>query len=90
MMLPRLLRCAACAASAGPSARLDRAARLATSAPAPAAALSRYAGKVAMVTASTAGIGLAIARRLAQEGAAVVISSRREANVQGAVAALKA
>ena len=33
-------------------------------------------GKVAIVTASTAGIGLAIARRLAEEGVKVMISSR--------------
>ncbi|GLG97222.1 Uncharacterized protein GBIM_04020 [Gryllus bimaculatus] len=42
-------------------------------------------GKVAVVTASTDGIGLAIARRLAQDGASVVISSRKENNVQRAV-----
>ncbi|MBV8748215.1 MAG: SDR family NAD(P)-dependent oxidoreductase, partial [Candidatus Eremiobacteraeota bacterium] len=33
-------------------------------------------GKVAIVTGSTRGIGLAIATRLAQHGARVVISSR--------------
>ncbi|KAI1291771.1 Dehydrogenase/reductase SDR family member 4 [Halotydeus destructor] len=43
--------------------------------------LKRLSGKVALVTASTDGIGLAIARRLAQDGAAVVISSRKEENV---------
>lgn len=45
----------------------------------------RLEGKVALVTASTAGIGLGIARRLAQEGAAVVISSRKQSNVDEAV-----
>uniref|UniRef100_A0A5F9CEE7 Dehydrogenase/reductase (SDR family) member 4 n=1 Tax=Oryctolagus cuniculus TaxID=9986 RepID=A0A5F9CEE7_RABIT len=48
------------------------------------------ANKVAIVTASTDGIGLAIARRLAQDGAQVVISSRKQQNVDRAVAALQA
>ncbi|XP_040826130.1 dehydrogenase/reductase SDR family member 4 isoform X3 [Ochotona curzoniae] len=47
------------------------------------------ANKVAIVTASTDGIGLAIARRLAQDGAHVVISSRKQQNVDRTVAALK-
>ncbi|XP_045697043.1 dehydrogenase/reductase SDR family member 4-like 2 isoform X2 [Phyllostomus hastatus] len=47
------------------------------------------ANKVALVTASTEGIGLAIARRLAQDGAHVVISSRKQQNVDRAVAALQ-
>ncbi|XP_028363983.1 dehydrogenase/reductase SDR family member 4 isoform X3 [Phyllostomus discolor] len=47
------------------------------------------ANKVALVTASTEGIGLAIARRLAQDGARVVISSRKQQNVDRAVAALQ-
>lgn len=47
------------------------------------------ANKVALVTASTDGIGLAIARRLAQDGAHVVISSRKQQNVDRAVAALQ-
>jgi len=38
----------------------------------------RFEGKVAIVTASTQGIGLAIAERLGLEGASVVISSRRQ------------
>jgi NAD(P)-dependent dehydrogenase (short-subunit alcohol dehydrogenase family) len=37
-------------------------------------------GKVAIVTGSTKGIGLAIATRMAEHGATVVISSRK-ANV---------
>jgi dehydrogenase/reductase SDR family member 4 len=36
-----------------------------------------------------AGIGLGIAQRLAQEGASVMISSRRQANVDDTVAALR-
>ena len=38
----------------------------------------RLEGKVAVVTASTQGIGLAIAERLGLEGAAAVISSRKQ------------
>ncbi|XP_078538490.1 dehydrogenase/reductase SDR family member 4-like isoform X2 [Lissotriton helveticus] len=45
--------------------------------------------KVALVTASTSGIGLAIARRLAQEGAHVVVSSRKQENVDKAVKQLQ-
>ncbi|KAK5642011.1 hypothetical protein RI129_008178 [Pyrocoelia pectoralis] len=48
----------------------------------------RFDGKVAIVTASTDGIGFAIAKRLAQEGAKVVISSRNKRNVDKAVAQL--
>ncbi|XP_014210765.1 dehydrogenase/reductase SDR family member 4 [Copidosoma floridanum] len=45
----------------------------------------RLEGKVAVVTASTQGIGYSVARRFAQEGAKVVISSRKESNVKNAV-----
>ena len=38
----------------------------------------RFEGKVAIVTASTQGIGFSIAQRLALEGASVVISSRKQ------------
>lgn len=47
-------------------------------------------GKVAVVTASTQGIGLGIAERLGLEGASVVVSSRRQDNVDEAVAQLRA
>ncbi|CAL5078134.1 unnamed protein product [Urochloa decumbens] len=50
----------------------------------------RLEGKVAVVTASTQGIGLAIAERLGLEGAAVVVSSRKQRNVDEAVEGLKA
>ena len=50
----------------------------------------RFRGKLAVVTASTAGIGLGIARQLAQEGARVVISSRHQHRVQSVVESLKA
>ncbi|XP_007949441.1 dehydrogenase/reductase SDR family member 2, mitochondrial, partial [Orycteropus afer afer] len=47
------------------------------------------ANRVAVVTGSTYGIGFAIARRLAQDGAHVVISSRKQQNVNKAVAMLQ-
>ena len=46
-------------------------------------------GKKALVTGSTAGIGYAIARSLAREGAAVVITGRTQERVDGAVEALR-
>lgn len=53
---------------------------------APAGKLS---GKIAVVTASTDGIGFSIAQNLARHGAKVMISSRKEANVAKAVAELE-
>uniref|UniRef100_A0A3B4B3S6 Uncharacterized protein n=1 Tax=Periophthalmus magnuspinnatus TaxID=409849 RepID=A0A3B4B3S6_9GOBI len=50
---------------------------------------SSLAGKVAIVTASTDGIGLAAAQALGKKGAHVVVSSRRQANVDRAVALLQ-
>ncbi|KAK1796858.1 hypothetical protein P4O66_000947 [Electrophorus voltai] len=46
-------------------------------------------GKVAIVTASTDGIGLAAAQALGKRGAHVVVSSRRQANVDKAVSLLR-
>jgi NAD(P)-dependent dehydrogenase (short-subunit alcohol dehydrogenase family) len=47
-------------------------------------------GKKALVTGSTAGIGLAIATALAREGADVVINGRTEARVAKAVSIIRA
>ena len=47
-------------------------------------------GKRALVTGSTAGIGAAIAAGLAREGARVIVNGRAAADVEKAVAALKA
>jgi len=49
----------------------------------------RYEGKVCIVTASTKGIGLAIATRFAEEGGKVVVSSRKKDAVDQVVADLK-
>jgi NAD(P)-dependent dehydrogenase (short-subunit alcohol dehydrogenase family) len=46
-------------------------------------------GKLALVTGSTAGIGLAIAKALAAEGATVIVNGRSERRVQEAVAAIR-
>lgn len=45
--------------------------------------------KTAFVSGSTAGIGLAIAQRLAQEGAQVIVNGRTQARVDAALAAIK-
>jgi 3-oxoacyl-[acyl-carrier protein] reductase len=47
------------------------------------------AGRVAIVTGGTRGIGLACATRLAADGAAVVVSGRDAARLEGAVTALE-
>eukprot|EP01025_Chloroclados_australasicus_P013845 TRINITY_DN16479_c0_g1_i1.p2 TRINITY_DN16479_c0_g1~~TRINITY_DN16479_c0_g1_i1.p2 ORF type:complete len:256 (-),score=19.43 TRINITY_DN16479_c0_g1_i1:889-1656(-) len=49
----------------------------------------RFAGKVAVITASSEGIGFGIALRLCQEGCCVVISSRKQDNVDKALQTLK-
>lgn len=46
-------------------------------------------GQTALVTGSTAGIGFAIAHRLATEGASVVVSGRAQEKVDAAVAKIK-
>merc|ERR1719209_1933231 len=52
--------------------------------------VGKLSGKVAIVTASTDGIGLGIAENLARHGASVMVSSRKAANVTSAVEKLKA
>lgn len=46
-------------------------------------------GKSALVTGSTAGIGLAIAQTLAQEGASVIVNGRSEQRVAEAIAKIQ-
>jgi NAD(P)-dependent dehydrogenase (short-subunit alcohol dehydrogenase family) len=50
----------------------------------------KLTGKVALVTGSTAGIGLAIARSLAREGAHVYVNGRTQNRVNAAIQTIKA
>lgn len=49
----------------------------------------KLADRVAIITGSTEGIGFAVAKRMAEDGAKVVVSSRKQANVDKAVEELK-
>jgi NAD(P)-dependent dehydrogenase (short-subunit alcohol dehydrogenase family) len=49
----------------------------------------KLGGKVALVSGSTAGIGLAIATNLAQEGATVIVNGRTQARVDEAIQQMK-
>jgi len=49
----------------------------------------KISGKLSLVTGSTAGIGFAIAKALAQEGARVIINGRTDARVKAAIASIR-
>jgi NAD(P)-dependent dehydrogenase (short-subunit alcohol dehydrogenase family) len=49
----------------------------------------KLTGKIALVTGSTAGIGFAIAKSLAGEGAIVYVNGRTKERVDAAVAAIR-
>ncbi len=46
---------------------------------------TKHSGKIALVTGGSSGLGLATAQRLVQEGASVVITGRRQAELDAAV-----
>lgn len=50
--------------------------------------MQRFAGRVALITGASRGIGFAAARRLVDEGASVVLTGRRQEALDEAVAAL--
>ncbi len=52
-------------------------------------AVDQLRGRIALVTGASGGIGTHIARRLAREGADVVVSGRREAELQAVAAELR-
>lgn len=48
--------------------------------------MSRLAGKIAVITGGNSGIGLATAGRFAREGAQVIITGRRQKELDEAIA----
>src|SRR5258706_7788337 len=46
---------------------------------------AKHAGKIALVTGGSSGIGLATAQRLANEGATVVVTGRRQPELDAAI-----
>jgi NAD(P)-dependent dehydrogenase (short-subunit alcohol dehydrogenase family) len=50
--------------------------------------MSRLAGKIALITGGSTGIGFATAKRFVDEGAHVFVTGRREAELARAVAEL--
>jgi NAD(P)-dependent dehydrogenase (short-subunit alcohol dehydrogenase family) len=51
--------------------------------------MKRFEGKAAIVTGGSSGIGLAIAKRLGEEGARVVIAALGNSSLEGSVQAVK-
>ena len=47
--------------------------------------MEKLAGKIAVITGGTSGIGLATAQRFVAEGAYVFITGRRQAELEAAV-----